>query len=395
VPVIALRAHGLLKTGVNSTLTIVGASTRAATQSAVRAGWHVHAGDLFADEDLRQICHASRVDPYPQGISGVVDGPQPGAWMYCGALENSPSLVAQCAKLRPLWGNGADVLRRVRNPGLVNAALTNAGLRSPQVHFGATPPPGVGWVQKPLRSAAGVGIELWKPGANEASTSEPNTYLQQHVQGSPYSAMYVSAAGRAMLLAVTRQLIGEPWTGTSGFRYCGSIGPLDLSPDAMQSFERIGDVLSGEFGLSGAWGVDAIVNDDGVWPLEVNPRYTASMELLDWACETSAIELHVDACRDQRASSERPVPRRVCGKAIVYARRSLNFEHSGQIGPCDGWPTSADIPAMGTAIEQGSPILTVLAEGADEQQVLERLQARAQQVRVAIGDEPAWHASAR
>ncbi|HEY2148450.1 MAG TPA: hypothetical protein VGH32_10965, partial [Pirellulales bacterium] len=41
------------------------------------------------------------------------------------------------------------------------------------------------------------------------------------------------------------------------------------------------------------------------------------------------------------------------------------------------WPQVADIPAAGSAIHAGQPIVTVFAEGPDEQAVVDRLKALA------------------
>ena len=70
----------------------------------------------------------TRVERYPHGLSRVAGRAPPGPWMYTGGLENHPRLVARIAARRPLLGNPADVLRRVRDPGEVKAALYRAGL---------------------------------------------------------------------------------------------------------------------------------------------------------------------------------------------------------------------------------------------------------------------------
>jgi hypothetical protein len=46
-------------------LTIVGASARAAAFSAARAGFEPYAIDHFADRDLAELCPAVRVERYP------------------------------------------------------------------------------------------------------------------------------------------------------------------------------------------------------------------------------------------------------------------------------------------------------------------------------------------
>ena len=83
-------------------LLIVGASTRGAAASAVRAGYTPYCIDLFADRDLVEIASVKRCphDDYPQAIVSLLDrwqkdkqGPTPNTpWIYTGAIENHPTL---------------------------------------------------------------------------------------------------------------------------------------------------------------------------------------------------------------------------------------------------------------------------------------------------------------
>ncbi|HEX3726699.1 MAG TPA: hypothetical protein VHV08_10675, partial [Pirellulales bacterium] len=147
---------------MTSELTIVGASVRAAAQSAARAGFAVRSGDLFADVDLCRTCPATRVVDYPRGLASVVAGDQAGGWMYTGGLENEPELIAQMASRRRLWGNGERVLRMVRQPWNVMRALRASGLLSPEVAQCHDKIPCDGsWLRKRLRSAGGTDVSPW------------------------------------------------------------------------------------------------------------------------------------------------------------------------------------------------------------------------------------------
>ena len=84
---------------------------------------------MFADSDLRERCDVVAVSDYPSGLIAVLEGDQPGGWIYVGGLENHPTLVDRWSRVRPLLGNPGSVLRRVRNPRLVADALRSAGLR--------------------------------------------------------------------------------------------------------------------------------------------------------------------------------------------------------------------------------------------------------------------------
>lgn len=374
---------------MNRTITIVGASARAAAFSALRGGYIPQSADLFADADLRRVCDAIQIDPYPSGLAAALATRQPGGWMFTGALENHPALVDELAGIKPLLGNRGAVLRRVRKPRLVADALRRAKLSCPEVALDAAlVPRDATWLRKATRSAGGAQVAVWDQQSPHDSDAAGH-YFQRFVDGLACSAVYVAAGGRAALVGVTRQLIGAAWTGARGFRYCGSIGPLTLPAVASAELVRIGDVLASEFELVGLFGVDAVVNAQGVWPVEVNPRYTASVEVLEWATGMSAIESHVKAC-ETGGLPEIPTAatNRQCGKAILFAEHKLRVSARCRLLddqlPPPAWPTVADIPPPGALIERGWPIVTVLAEGRDESEVLDLLRARAAMIRSAL-----------
>jgi len=254
-------------------------------------------------------------------------------------------------------------------------------------------PRGATWLRKPLRSAGGSHISICQRRAAVELEADPagGYYFQQFVDGLPCSAAYVAAGGQATLLGVTRQLIGSPWAGAHGFQYCGSIGPLATPPRVTRNFAAIGTALASHFDLAGLFGVDAIVNAQGVWPVEVNPRYTASVEILERAWGIRAIELHVAACErgDLPANCAGTFARQY-GKAILFAVRRLtvppNFGSPIGRGDRRTPPVLADVPHAGTTIEPGWPIVTVVGEGADQRDVLEMLQAMSASVRAVLAE---------
>jgi predicted ATP-grasp superfamily ATP-dependent carboligase len=366
-------------------LTIVGASARAASHSARRAGFSPCAADLFADVDLRGFCPSVLVSDYPQGLERACAGPQPGGWMYTGALENYPGLVDRLASIRALWGNGGAVLRAVRDPRRVADAVAADRASAPALAESSAGLPTDGsWLVKPYRSAGGANIRVWNADA-PPSDSPDRSYFQQRVDGLVCSAVYVAARGSALLLGVTEQLVGVGWSGAPAFSYAGSIGPLALEAWQRKSFARLGERLAAAFGLVGLFGVDAVLTAEKLWILEVNPRYTASVEVLERALALGAVGLHVTACRDgalARADVARASTPAICaGKVIVYARRpvvvpeALALAIEPQLGAT--WPPYADVPAPGTEIRGGRPVLTLLSSGPTAKHVLSDLRERA------------------
>jgi predicted ATP-grasp superfamily ATP-dependent carboligase len=353
---------------------LVGASVRAMAFSALRAGLRPECLDLFADADLAAVAPATRFTPthYPQAALGwLAEGPPNVPWAYAGGLENHPALIRQLAATRPLWGCGAAALSRIRAPLHTAAILTAAGLPCPAVR--GTPPPDDGrpWLVKPHASAGGTAVRFRIPGERPPPAV---VYYQEFVPGDSCAGVFLASPDRCQLLGVTRQLVGTPWLHARPFQYCGSIGPLPLPTDALRHFARIGAVLARDSRLRGLFGVDAVLHAGQPWPVEVNPRYTASVEVLEYASGLPAFALHRQACL---GAEEPPVAVRtgkVAGKAVVFAPRALTFPARG---PWSEWlarlrqdaravwerPDFADLPAAGAEIPAGGPVLTVLTEG--------------------------------
>jgi predicted ATP-grasp superfamily ATP-dependent carboligase len=357
---------------------ILGASARAAAASARRAGLEPFAIDLFADRDTKQICEVLRCpfEDYPEGLFRLARTAPPMPWMYTGGLENYPELVGELAKERELWGNGPEVLKRVRDPKWLKANLNGMGYHYPDVVMpGDCAPPDGKWVHKPLRGAGGIGVRLANDrDMQDIEEADSNSFLQQYIPsyGLSSSAFVVPRASN-FIIGATRQLSGNSWCHAEGFHYSGSIGPLhdaDLS-NLRRTAYRLQDVAE----VCSIWGIDFVPWDAFVMVIEVNPRYTASIEVIEYA--TGFCSLNPSMTRPKA------VPYLV-GKAIYYAPARLTFPASGPwddslAHAADVWtrPDFADIPHPGDVIEAGQPILTILTDAATEDACLAKLKARA------------------
>ena len=382
---------------------VIGTSARSAVHSLARAGFRAWAVDQFADRDLKHVaaCAVCPHDRYPDALPEFAAQFPPGPILYTGGLENHPHIVAEIARTRELWGNPSEVLARVRDPFALSVALTATGFATPRLAPQGSPCPSEGrWLRKPLHSGGGLGIRF----AQLGEPSSPHHYFQEFIDGPALSAIYTDGE----LIGVTQQLIGEPWLHASAFAYCGNIGPITIDSQAVSVVARLGNVLATEMGVRGLWGLDFILAGAVPFPLEVNPRYTAAVEVLEYAggaepnpltpfpkkeggtepnTKTTASQAPVLSPSPLRGGVGEGLQTQTLGKAIYYAPRAITFPHSGPwdadlAGVFDPWrvPGFADIPEPGSAIETGWPVLTFFVTGSTPAEVRERLQSRAMEL---------------
>ena len=365
---------------------IAGLSTRAAAASAARAGFVVTSLDGYADRDQHPDVRAVSL-PRDLGIpftaplaADAAAGRACDAVAYLSNFDNNPDAVAALAANRVLWGNPPDVLRRVRDPQAVALGFRTHGVSVPDLARRAQEPDSAtGWLLKPISSGGGRGVRRWRPGA----AVPDGCYLQQWIDGTPGSIVFLAAAGRVTALAVTRQLIGDRRFGASGYRYCGNI----LASPADPQFDRgvaltdlactVAAAAAAEFHLTGVNGIDFIARAGVPFPIEINPRWTAAMELVEAVTGRCVFEAHAAACVHGWLPEPLPPIEGAFGKAIVFADAHYIA------GNTDGWLTDTDIrdvPHCGETITAGDPVCTVFAGGADAAECEEALVARARRI---------------
>jgi predicted ATP-grasp superfamily ATP-dependent carboligase len=386
-------------------LIIVGASTRGAAQSAIRAGFTPWLADMFADADLAACGSVRRIENYPGELIDIFRDTPDAPWMYTGGLENYPALVEQLSSMRPLWGNSAEALRGVRDPLRLEDALSSAGFDIPQVRDSLDEASDKSnWMRKFKRSAGGRNIARIHNDTPSSRESIGGLYYQQRIDGQPISAVYVADGATTNLLGITTQLIGgdgsesfwctADWTGANGYWYAGSIGPITEPVWLVDCAAALGTFVANRFKLRGLFGIDAILASDKLWPLEVNPRYTASIEVLERATGVRAIELHAQACaRSLKLGDAQLGSRGECklqfGKAVLYATQDIAVSRefssfAAKQNENSAWPWIADIPHTGSMIPRETPICTVFSQGSEVSEVITGLQQRINQVLAAL-----------
>jgi hypothetical protein len=218
-----------------------------------------------------------------------------------------------------------------------------------------------------VHSGGGHGVAHWDGGALDGAH-----LLQAHIEGRAASVAFAADGRESRVFAVTEQLIGRSALGGSGFAWCGNLLPLELgAADAAAlhaQLDHMAASLTRSFGLVGVNGLDVVIGRDAEGRprpslVEVNPRFSGSMELAERAGGLNVFSLHVEslAGRLPRASPPPRVDGGCLGKGIVYARRRSRMPDTGD------WSSRGrrDVPWPGRRVAAGHPVCTVLAQGED------------------------------
>lgn len=376
---------------------LVGVSTRAIAESALQAGHRIVTVDYFGDRDQKQrvenhsLLRDLELSFSAQGLREASRRVKFEAVVYASNLENHPRIVEELARGRVLLGNEPSVLREVRDWRTLRKFCRRAEIPYPTTLLAGEEEqadPTVRWLRKPARSGGGRGVRLW-----DGKPLDASRILQAEVVGRSASAAFVADGRESVVIGLTEQLIGCTELGASGFAWCGNILPLELDPQvAVSLLDRVETMvarLARRFGLRGVNGLDLVIGNGPEGSLcpflvEVNPRYTASMELIERAYGLNVFSLHMEAMVGRLPDfSLRARPQGVfLSKGIVYARQTVIVPET------DGWTAQdrRDVPFPGDRIEAGHPICTVFARGPGREECLRNLFLRVRAVRGEIGD---------
>ncbi len=370
---------------------IIGVSTRGMAESAKAAGYDLVTIDYFGDYDQKSWCEnlsLKRDLNLPFGSAQLYEASRNlkfEAVAYTSNLENHPEVIkrfedASAEKHSRLLGNSSETLARVRHWPTLFGFLQGQGVPVPETLYQGQQPPAADqrrWLRKPVRSGGGHDIAYWekdRPGG-------AMFILQEYLSGISASASFVSNGKACVVLGLTGQIVGRSEFGASGFRYCGNLLPLTAGHEVLAQIRDITTRLTREFNLVGVNGLDFILKDDQVYPVEVNPRYSASMELIERAYGLSIFDLHVQSLQ-QGVLPDFDLAARLAddgfyGKAVLYA------DQDGIAPDTRGWPARdiRDVPFPGESLSMGDPVCTVLASGGTQAECFAGLVAQAEAIK--------------
>ncbi len=407
---------------LNERLLIIGASVRPWVQSAILESIEFTAFDFFADWDTvasidslgsDNTSRVHRLESFDQIFDSRFESAIRlcDSAIVCGGFETRIHLVNRLERQIELLGPCSKRLSRLLNCVRVSDDLEKLGIDYPTTKpslLGLDTPSD--WLRKEPQSSGGSGVRLALP--RDVHGGSDSACFQALCRGNLLSAVFVSSheqetrRGKTVLVSLSRQWVGKPGLGANGFQYCGSVD-VATTRELRQSAADIATVISSEFGLKGLWGIDFVDSDLGLVPIDINPRLTASMELIGLnpgsrkSNRPGLLEMHVRACRGDlvkdnnaednnaefvfEAQGNQTSPSE--GKAILFNKSdqpleitTLMFERIVDFFDAEFFVQTklgrsiADVPFIGQKILPRHPFLTVRIRTESAEQVETELQ---------------------
>ena len=344
-----------------STVILVGASVRAAAQSAARAGISVIGMDLFGDRETIRACqqHYCLGQEAVNRITKDSELASIPILQVGGLSKESGSLLTKLPN-RWLSAPPSDQVR-FSDPEFLSELAASSDSIFPETTTSAPTTTEAGrWLQKSKSGCGGLAV-----GWHASDPPSADRYFQRWMPGRVYGASFISSGNDngARLLGICRGHFTR--IGIRPFVYSGSSGPYRLAADVESKIQKLGNQFVARTGLVGVFNVDVLVRNGQVVLLEVNPRWSGSMELIELDPARKRIVPEQESILGEVLSGKKfkcpnQTNRGSFYKRIVFARQRTKIDPSELEQLSTDERQLTDLPMDTVVVERGQPVCTVL-----------------------------------
>jgi predicted ATP-grasp superfamily ATP-dependent carboligase len=339
---------------------IAGFATRHVACSAWKAGYDVYSVDHFCDRDLfwytRDAVKFEELVDLPSACAGMIGRHQIDMAVFTSGAEAMHLTV-------PVKGTPPDRIERFLDKQKTQEFFEELGIPAPRIAGDGQYPAMI----KPRTGSGGwrnriIGNDSEK--MNWEIEFENPPYIMQEVAGGiPASVCCLANGETAVAVSTNEQILrGE---NAAPYGFSGSVTPfVSAGSDRLVSYA---EKIAAASGCEGCIGID-FIEGDGVWAIEVNPRFQATLDTVEMATGINLFEAHIRAC-DGTLPGSRPAPGQYAVRTILFAERDLTV--TGDMSRLA--PAVADIPWPGTEFEEGHAVVSVYGQGKDRDEALSML----------------------
>ena len=235
------------------------------------------------------------------------------------------------------------------------------------------------FILKPVQGSGGYDISLLD-NVEDLEFNDEEFILQEYVDGINLSSSVLASKSDAKTVIHSRLLTEIDFGKNNDFRYIGNIVPLtdesimanvnDLER-TLDEMTATSEMLAHKFNLVGSNGVDYILNEKGLYVIEVNPRIQGTFECVEKSLGINMLEAHIKACQGEII--EIPKPEYYSYKKIIYSPTRMKYEKIDL-------DNIYDLPHIGSITEKEEPLLTIIDKDKDFKKLYEKVELASEKV---------------
>ena len=235
------------------------------------------------------------------------------------------------------------------------------------------------FILKPVQGSGGYDINMLNKNT-EIQFNKGEFILQEYVSGINLSSSVLASKNSAKTIMNSRLLTMNDLEKNNSFIYVGNILPL-TNESIMANVKDISKIndnmvstsqdLAEKFKLIGSNGVDYILNENGLYVIEINPRIQGTFECVEKSLGINMLDAHIKACLGEII--EIPKAKYYSYKKIIYSPTRMKYEKIDL-------DNIYDTPHLGSITEKSEPLLTIIDKDKDFEKLYEKVELASKKV---------------
>ena len=233
--------------------------------------------------------------------------------------------------------------------------------------------PDTQFILKPVKGSGGYDINLLDDDM-DIEFNDREFILQEYVSGISLSSSLLCSKGNAKTIMNTRLLTVNDFEKNNSFIYVGNILPL-TNESIMADVENVDGIndemkntserIAQKFKLIGSNGVDYILNENGLYVIEINPRLQGTFECVEMSLGINMLDAHIKSCFGEII--EIPKAKYYSYKKIIYSPTRMKYEKIDL-------ENIYDLPHIGSITEKSQPLLTIIDKDKSFEKLYEKVE---------------------
>jgi len=229
------------------------------------------------------------------------------------------------------------------------------------------------FILKPLQGSGGYDVNLLNNNINFEFNSD-EFIMQEYITGINLSSSVLASKNETKNIANSRLLTMNDFENKNDFRYVGNILPLTNKsimtkindiPGTIKDMKNTSEKLAKKFNLIGSNGVDYILNEKGLYVIEINPRIQGTFECVEKSFGINMLEAHIKACQGEIINM--PAAKCYSYKKIIYSPTRMKYQNLDL-------NNIYDLPHIGSITEKDEPLLTIIDSDQDFEKLYEKVE---------------------